>query len=68
MDDWECEEPTTPPPRCSAAQLWQKAIAKGADSTDVVGQIGCWAADHRTGRWLLSIQDADFSAWLPDDC
>jgi hypothetical protein len=67
VDHWACEEPTLPLPRCSAAAIWKKAIAKGAPGKNAVAQIGYWADDKGKGRWLLDIDDV-FSEWIPDDC
>jgi serine/threonine protein kinase len=58
-----------PSPRCSLAQVWQKAIAKGAPATNAVASMGY----RSNGRnvWYFDIGEAGsrvFSSVFNDDC
>jgi len=66
MDGWECEEPVLGLPRCTAQQIWQKAIQQGAPASNAVASLQY--AQHEGGRaWLLMVEDV-FTAWIPDAC
>jgi serine/threonine-protein kinase len=57
-----------PAPRCTAAQLWQKAIAKGAPPKGAVAELS-FRANIVGGKidWWFDIKDV-FDARFPDNC
>ena len=58
-----CDRPAIQVPRCSFAQIWQKAIAKGLDpkSTERINLL------HQTDDgWLVAI--GNFEEFIDDDC
>ncbi len=66
VDSQSCSEPLLPLPRCTVAEVWAKAVARGAATGNVVGQVGYWADDAGKPRWFASIPP--FSSFVPDDC
>ena len=67
VDHWKCTEPTLPLPQCSVEQIWSRATQQGAQTGNVVGQIGYWADDQGKGRWLVMVPPG-FSGFIPDRC
>ena len=57
-----------PAPRCSAAQIWQKAIARGAPAKNAVADLSFRAnIVGGTIAWWFDIDDV-FDARYPDNC
>jgi hypothetical protein len=66
--EWECkEEKLIRPPRCSAQQVWQKAIKLGAPAKNAVAELGYRADFDGNIQWYFEIGDA-FSQIIPDNC
>jgi hypothetical protein len=65
----DCKEIAIHPPRCSAAQVWKKALAKRADlAAHTVAEMG-YRADFNGGiHWYFDIRDENISWIFPDDC
>ncbi len=62
-----CDDRFPRKPRCSLAQVWNKAYKRGAPSGNWVAKI------NYANGWFISIRKAqrdgrDFDASLPDDC
>jgi serine/threonine protein kinase len=60
--DDKCDQPLRPRPRCTLAQVWEKAIKIGAPKNAVM-QI-----DYLWDGWFAQIGDDTFTESLPDDC
>lgn len=58
-----CKDPPRRYPKCSIAQVWEKAIALGAPSGNVVAKID-WLWDG----WFFQIGADTFTESIPDDC
>jgi outer membrane biosynthesis protein TonB len=70
MSGWDChKEKQLGPPRCSFAQVWNKARAKGAPD-NALAQLGYRAASGGKPTWYFRIDDDEgkFSVIFPDDC
>ncbi|MEM9492617.1 MAG: hypothetical protein AAGC55_25945, partial [Myxococcota bacterium] len=62
----QCEEPRVGLPRCTAAEVWKRAVAKGAPGGNAVATLGFWDWDGKR-RWYINVGDA-FSNWVADTC
>ena len=64
----DCKEIAIHPPRCSAAQVWKKALAKRSDlGANAVAELG-YRADFNGGiHWYFDIRDENIS-WIFPDC
>ena len=63
MKGFGCEKPI-PKPKCSAQEVWAKAIAKGAPDSNAYASL--WFG-YGGGKWSFSIPD-DFSDTFVDGC
>ncbi|HUQ07031.1 MAG TPA: serine/threonine-protein kinase [Kofleriaceae bacterium] len=63
MKGFGCE-PAVPMPRCSAKQVWQKAIAKGAPGANAYAEL--WYG-YAGGKWSFDIDDV-FDEAFSDGC
>ncbi len=67
LTEWTCDMPFLPKPRCSLAQIWKQAEARGAPQGNLIGSLGYWADPQGRGRWNVTIAPK-FSGWVPDRC
>jgi hypothetical protein len=68
-DKSSCNTPLTGVPRCSATQVWSKAIKQGGPKGNLIGNMG-FNGDmmlNKKLRWYVTIPP-DFSAVIDDDC
>ena len=66
IDGWECKEKLIGPPKCTLAQVWKKALAKGAPS-NAVASLG-YRPWQGVAKWYFSIEGTKFSEVFADDC
>ncbi|HEX5058344.1 MAG TPA: serine/threonine-protein kinase [Kofleriaceae bacterium] len=66
IDGWECKETLIGSPKCTTAQVWKKAIAKGAPA-NAIAELGYRAWDGKA-RWYFDIGGTKFSEVFDDDC
>jgi len=59
----ECTNKKRPTPRCTLAQVWQRAISHGARGQNVVATI-----NYLWDGWTLGVGDDEFYESFPDDC
>jgi len=67
LTGWECDEVPVRKPRCSAAQVWKKAIERGAPK-DAVAELGYRADFSKKPVWYFSVKGTGFSEIFQDDC
>jgi hypothetical protein len=66
--EWDCkDEKLIRAPRCTAAQVWQKAIKLGAPGKNAVAEMGYRTDFDGNILWYFDIGDA-FSQTIPDNC
>jgi serine/threonine-protein kinase len=66
--EWDCkEQKLIRAPKCSAAQVWQKAIKIGAPGKNAVAELGYRTDFDGNILWYFDIGDA-FSQTIPDNC
>jgi hypothetical protein len=65
VDEWKCDDPPLPPPRCSMKDVWKKARTKGAPG-GAVAEIGYWADRKGKGRFSFDIPDTKHDFWIED--
>jgi hypothetical protein len=68
-DKSNCNTPLTGVPRCSATQVWSKAVKQGGPKGNLIGTMG-FNGDmmlNKKLRWYVTIPP-DFSAVIDDDC
>ena len=63
MKGFGCDKPIAKP-KCNAAEIWTKAIAKGAPGTNAYASL--WYG-YAGGKWSFSIE-GDFSDTFIDGC
>jgi serine/threonine protein kinase len=63
MKGFGCEPPV-PMPKCSAKQIWQKAVAKGAPASNAYAEL--WYG-YAGGKWSFDIDDV-FDDSFTDGC
>jgi hypothetical protein len=65
----DCKETLVKRPRCSAAQVWQKALALHPDAKGAVAAL-VYRAWNGKGAWDFDVRDDEHpvSERLPDDC
>ncbi|HEY4242235.1 MAG TPA: protein kinase [Kofleriaceae bacterium] len=73
LDGWDCnEEHVVPWPRCSFAQIWKKAIAKKAPSSNAVASVDYRSNSDGQSTWYFDIGfgtgGKNFSELFQDDC
>jgi len=66
IDGWECKEPLIGSPKCTTAQVWKKAIAKGAPA-NAIAELGYRGWDSKP-KWYFDIEGTKFSEVFEDDC
>ncbi len=68
-DKSSCNTPLTGVPRCSAREVWSKAVKQGGPRGNLIGNLG-FNGDmmlNKKLRWYVTIPP-DFSAVIDDDC
>jgi hypothetical protein len=68
-DKSNCNTPLTGVPRCSATEVWSKAVKQGGPKGNLIGNMG-FNGDmmlNKKLRWYVTIPP-DFSAVIEDDC
>ncbi|MCE9573454.1 MAG: protein kinase [Deltaproteobacteria bacterium] len=66
--EWDCkDEHTIHAPKCSAQQVWQKAIKLGAPAKNAVGELGYRSDFDGNTLWYFDVGDV-FSQTIPDNC
>jgi serine/threonine-protein kinase len=66
--EWECkDEHTIRAPKCTTAQVWQKAIKLGAPGKNAVAELGYRSDFDGNIIWYVDIGDV-FSQMIPDNC
>jgi hypothetical protein len=65
----DCKEHLLPKPRCSAAQVWKRVLAKHPDAAGAVGALIYREIDGKP-MWDFDIRDdqSPISERVPDDC
>lgn len=59
----DCKGAARPNPKCTVAQVWQKAIVLGAPSNNTVADM-----DYLWDGWFFTIDQLGFTESIPDDC
>jgi serine/threonine protein kinase len=67
LTSFDCKELAIGPPRCTTAQIWEKAKAAGAP-TDKPADLGYRTAGSKQRTWYFSIRGTSFSTIYDDDC
>ena len=64
----DCRAKLLPHPKCTAAQVWKKVLAKHPDAAGAVAELVY--RDYNGPAWTLDIRDDDHpvSERIPDDC
>jgi hypothetical protein len=66
LDGWKCPDPPIRRPRCSAKQVWAKAIAEGAPKSNAIASLG-YRYSSGEPSWYFDVKGV-FSKRFKDDC
>ncbi|HEY5920408.1 MAG TPA: protein kinase [Kofleriaceae bacterium] len=66
LSGFECNEPLLGPPKCKTADVWKKALAKGAPS-NAIAELG-YRGWQKQAKWYFEIEGTKFSEVFEDDC